>query len=57
MFYRYDPANSGTISAENFLKTLGITMQENGENGRLSPIAEGMLELYLSMDNLWWLID
>lgn len=41
LWKKYDPANSGTISAENFLKTLGITMQENGENGRLSPIAEG----------------
>ncbi|XP_052069905.1 EF-hand calcium-binding domain-containing protein 6-like isoform X10 [Mytilus californianus] len=40
LWKKYDPANSGTISSETFLKALGITLQENGENGRLSPIAE-----------------
>ncbi|XP_071132204.1 EF-hand calcium-binding domain-containing protein 6-like isoform X4 [Mytilus edulis] len=40
LWKKYDPSNSGTISSETFLKALGITLQENGENGRLSPINE-----------------
>lgn len=41
LWKKYDPSNSGTISSETFLNSLGISLHENGENGRLSPIEEG----------------